>query len=184
MHVKGQIIGIFISPQSTKLTGVFSPMVSVDEVVAVASKGLKTDDIEDRYSAREGFYDKKGPKKKRDVTLVAEEALEGTGYAGEETRRNIVVRGIDPIHLSLLKDITFKVGEATFRGYDVCTPCDIPQESMEKGGIERGDFTEAFPGRMGGLRAEIIEGATLRVGDTIEADISDEIIAQYKQRLK
>lgn len=187
MHIKGRIVGLYISPKSSIKSGEFSPMISVGEVEAVPGKGLRTDTMEDRYYSGEGVYSGKpaSKPKKRDITFFAREALEGTDYNGIDTRRNVETEGIDPLHLSLLENIEFKAGEAQIRGYDACTPCAFPQESLAMGGVERSDFREAAPGRMGGLRAEIIgnEAKKIRVGDFIEGDIPDEIIKKYQAEL-
>ena len=133
-------------------------MVAVDEVRAVAGKGLQGD----RYLNQTGkFSDRPGPA--RQLTLIELESLEAlqrenaTTLRPLESRRNIVTRGVPLNHLV---DRRFRLGEVVARGIRLCEPCEYLEEITQKkvisGLIHRG-----------GLRAEILEGGTVRIGDSI-----------------
>jgi MOSC domain-containing protein YiiM len=116
----------------------------------------------DRKFRREGIPARKnGPD--REVTLIEAEAIEAVsrdyGVAIEpiETRRNVVTRGIALNHLVGKR---FGVGEAVLQGIHLCEPCSH-LESLTRSGVR-----EALVHR-GGLRAQILEGGVIRVGDSI-----------------
>lgn len=97
------------------------------------------------------------------VTLIAAEGVEAmvseTGIPLEphQTRRNILTRGVD---VPGLVGRRFMVGEAVCYGVKECTPCNH-LESMTAPGVRQG-----LSGR-GGLRADVLSGAPIRVGDRI-----------------
>jgi len=133
-------------------------MVAVDEVRAVAGKGLQGD----RYLNQTGkFSDRPGPA--RQLTLIELESLEAlqrenaTTLSPLESRRNIVTRGVPLNHLV---DRRFRLGEVVARGIRLCEPCEYLEEITQK---------KVISGLMhrGGLRAEILEGGTVRIGDPI-----------------
>jgi MOSC domain-containing protein YiiM len=133
---------------------------TVPEVRAVAGRGLEGD----RYFNVSGTYSKHdGPD--REVTLIEIEALEGLrneygiDLAPEETRRNIVTRGVALNHLVGRE---FQVGEAVFRGIRLCEPC---------GHLEKmcGKPARAGLVHRGGLRAQIVRDGMVRSGDPITA---------------
>jgi MOSC domain-containing protein YiiM len=74
-----------------------------------------------------------------------------------ESRRNIVTQGISLNHLV---DKEFRVGEVVLRGTRLCEPCAHMEKLTVKGTL-RGLI------HRGGLRAEIVKGGTIRVGDSI-----------------
>lgn len=131
---------------------------SVDEVKAVAGAGLEGD----RYFRRTGTYSEKHDVG-REATLIESEAIAavqrdyGVEIEAGDCRRNIVTRGIALNHL-VGKE--FRVGEARMRGIRLCEPCGhlakLTHEKVSKGLVHRG-----------GLRAQIVEGGTIRVGDRI-----------------
>jgi MOSC domain-containing protein YiiM len=151
--MNGEVISIHITPKAE------APMVAVDEVIAEPGLGLTGD----RYHAHTGTYSGT-PGTGRDVTLIASEAIEevakdhGITLAPGESRRNITTRGID---LNALVDREFRVGEVVLRGMRLCEPCDYLQEHTGKPRL-----TKALVHR-GGLRADIIRGGVIRVGDEI-----------------
>ena len=154
MNDKPTVLSIHIAPTAA------AAMTSVKEVRAVKSKGLEGD----RYAAKLGTYSK-DPGSGRDVTLIESEAIEALRrdyqieLAADESRRNIVTRGISLNHL-VGKD--FRVGEAVLRGTRLCEPCAHMEKLTVKGAL-RGLI------HRGGLRAEIVKGGTIRVGDSIGA---------------
>ncbi len=133
-------------------------MVSVAEVNAVAGSGLEGD----RYAREKGTFSKKLPNNQ--VTLIEQEALEAADrdykleLSAAESRRNILTIGIALNHLVGRE---FRVGEARLRGLKLCEPCSHLKKLTNK------EVIRALKHR-GGLRAEILEGGQIRVGDVIE----------------
>jgi len=149
-------VGRVVAIQITSRAG--EEMVAVDEVRAVAGKGLQGD----RYLNQTGkFSDRPGPA--RQLTLIELESLEAlqrenaTTLSPLESRRNIVTRGVPLNHLV---DRRFRLGEVVARGIRLCEPCEYLEEITQK---------KVISGLMhrGGLRAEILEGGTVRIGDSI-----------------
>ena len=99
----------------------------------------------------------------RDITLVEAEALEGlredTGIAlsPAEVRRQVLTRGI---RLNDLVGERFTVGEVECVGQELCEPCNHLQ-GMTYPGVLRGLV------HRGGLRADIVSGGRIAVGDEI-----------------
>jgi len=135
-------------------------MQSVPEIQAVAGKGLQGDRYFDIF-ARDGKSEKTG----RHATLIESEALEALERDYEMklpaalSRRNILTRGVALNHLVGRE---FKIGDAVFRGMRLCEPCKH-LEKMTGLPVMRGLL------HRGGLRAEIVQGGTLRVGDAIHS---------------
>jgi len=148
----GRVAGIFITRTKAE------PMRSVDEVSAVAGKGLDGD----RYFDRDGTWSDR-PGTGREVTLIESEAVEAAGreYGFDlgpgDARRNIVTAGVALNHL-VGRD--FMVGEVRLRGMRLCEPC---AHLSELTGVP---LITALIHR-GGLRAEIVDGGAIRVGDQI-----------------
>jgi MOSC domain-containing protein YiiM len=102
------------------------------------------------------------------VTFIGAEGIEAmVGETGiplqpHETRRNILVRGVD---VPALVGRRFQVGEAVCYGVKECHPCNH-LESLTAPGVREG-----LSGR-GGLRADVLTGGHVRDGDrlTILAD--------------
>ena len=135
-----------------------APIKSVAKVIALAGRGLEGD----RYAAKLGTFSN-DPGSGRDVTLIESEAFEALqrDYRVEldagESRRNIVTQGISLNHLV---EKEFRVGEVVLRGTRLCEPCAHMEKLTAKGTL-RGLI------HRGGLRAEIVKGGTIRVGDDI-----------------
>ena len=150
----GMLISIHIAPAAR------APMQSVADVRALPGIGLQGD----RYSNGIGTFSKPGSPD-REVTLIEIEALEalardyGLELKPEESRRNLVTRGVALNHLVGRE---FKVGEVTLRGLRLCEPCDHLESLAEKK-VRRGLL------HRGGLRSQILTGGTIRAGDRIEA---------------
>jgi MOSC domain-containing protein YiiM len=131
-------------------------MAEVEAVEAVAGKGLRGD----RYLLSSGSG-------KRGVTLLQAEHLPAiaalSGHASVAPallRRNLVVAGIP---LVALKGRRFRVGDVLLEGTDGCDPCSRMEAALGPGGYN------AMRGH-GGLCARILEGGTLRVGDTVACE--------------
>jgi MOSC domain-containing protein YiiM len=150
----GAVVAIHIAP-----TGA-APMKSVSIAQAVPGKGLEGD----RYYNKLGTYSNEAGSG-RDVTLIEVEAIVALKreYKVElepgQSRRNIVTRGIALNHLV---EQEFRIGDVVFRGTRLCEPCAHMEKLTVKGAM-RGLI------HRGGLRAEIIKGGTIRVGDVIES---------------
>ena len=127
------------------------PMRVVDDAEVVAGHGL----VGDRMAGLgiPGTH----------VTFIAAEGVEamvdetGIGLAAHETRRNILTRGVD---VPSLVGRRFQVGAAVCYGVKECPPCNH-LESVTYPGVRTG-----LSGR-GGLRADVLTGGHIRVGDRI-----------------
>jgi MOSC domain-containing protein YiiM len=154
MTARGSVLSIHIALAGS------APVVSVSEIQAIAGKGLEGD----RYYLKTGTYSKT-PGSGREVTLIEIEAIEGLRREYEiaidaaQARRNIVTRGIALNHFI---DREFAVGEAVFRGARLCEPC-AHLEKLTVKGVRRGLI------HRGGLRAAVVHGGIIRVGDMISA---------------
>src|SRR5262249_61459375 len=99
----------------------------------------------------------------QEVTLVETEAVEALARECNleidpgKVRRNLLTREVPLNHLVGRE---FQVGGVVLRGIRLCEPCDH-LESLTVKGIKDGLH------HRGGLRAEIVEGGTLRAGDVI-----------------
>lgn len=149
--MSGKVEMILIAPDEGE------PIASVTEIVAHAGRGLEGD----RYASGKGKFKKLEPK--RQSTFIEAEAVEavardyGIDIDPKDPRRNFVTRGVALNHLV---GKTFTVGEATFRGIKLAEPCDYMQKLAGK------PVKDPLKHR-GGLRAEIIESGTIRVGDVL-----------------
>lgn len=150
----GRVTHMFISPAAR------GPMLAMDEVRAVAGRGLEGD----RYFKGEGTFSATVGRS-GEITLIEMETLEalqreaGIRLLPGEPRRNLVTRGV---RLNDLLGRSFCVGGVLLRGLRLCHPCDhlelLTQEGVKQALVNRG-----------GLRAEIVRGGTIRIGDTISA---------------
>jgi MOSC domain-containing protein YiiM len=124
-----------------------APVVALPEARAVHGRGLEGD----RHSAR-------------DVTLIEVEAIEalardyGVTLDPGAARRNLVTRGVALNHLVGRE---FRVGEVVLRGRGLAEPC---ARLVRLSGAR---VRAGLVGR-GGLRAAVLRGGTIRVGDPVE----------------
>ena len=101
----------------------------------------------------------------QNLTLIAAEALAGlradTGIelSHEASRRNVLTRGID---LNELVGRRFHVGGVECVGIELCEPCNHLAKVTERG-VLRGLV------HRGGLRADILSGGVIAVGDAVKA---------------
>ena len=136
------------------------PLTSSTEIRAIDGVGLEGD----RYAIAAGTYSDR-PGAHRQVTFVEREVIAavndeaGVELAEHETRRNLVTEGV-PLHH--LVGRTFRVGDVVFRGLRSCPPCAYLEKATRPG-------VRAALENRGGLRAEIVHGGTLRIGDEISA---------------
>jgi hypothetical protein len=127
-----------------------APVLSVEEAIAVAGRGLQGD----RYADGAGTFASGRPGSA--ITLVDAAVLDSLGRDVDH-RRNVVVRGTD---LNALVGREFLLGQVRCRGRRLCEPCGH-LDRLNGGGILRPLV------HRGGLRADIIAGGTIRVGDRL-----------------
>ena len=143
---EGVVEDLLISPDKE------APVEHVSEAVALAGGGLEGD----RYAAGRGTFASGRPGSA--LTLVDAEVLESLGRDVDH-RRNVVVRGTD---LNALVGREFTLGELRCRGMRLCEPC-AHLDRLNGGGVLRPLV------HRGGLRADILSGGALRVGDRLYA---------------
>lgn len=129
------------------------PLVRVGAVEAVAGRGL----VGDRYY--EGLGTFSGPGRGYQVTLVEAETLAAVDLPWEQARRNVVTRGIS---LNALVGREFTIGAVECIGRRLAEPC-AHLEQLTRAGIMRPLVHRA------GLRADIVRGGPIAVGDPIAA---------------
>src|SRR5207302_11133948 len=100
----------------------------------------------------------------RALTLIEAEAVESLARLGivlrpGEARRNVTTRGIA---LNELVGRRFRLGGALCLGTRLCEPCTYPQELVGKPVLDP-------LAHRGGLRADVLEGGEIRVGDEVRA---------------
>lgn len=148
---EGLIVGIYIGPEREE------PMTSVAEVKAVAGRGLEGD----RYFQPAKAGEESDPAE--EITLVGSEGIEaaatesGIHIRAEDTRRNIITKGID---LGALVGKSFWAGEVEIEALKPNPPCNHLQQvtgkKLLKPLLERG-----------GIRGRIVRSGTIRTGDPI-----------------
>ena len=138
-------------------TDAAAPVRSLAAVRAIAGVGLAGD----RYAEGRGHY--QDERVSRDLTLIETEAVEalardhGIELAPGETRRNLTTRGVD---LNELVGRRFWVGDVLCLGTSLCEPCRYLAELVGKQLLRR-------LVHRGGLRADIVRGGVIRVGDEL-----------------
>ena len=136
-------------------------MVALESVRAVAGRGLESD----RYFSGAGTFSGTVEAPSYEVTLIESELVEAFNERAEVAlepsafRRNLLTQGVS---LNALVGKTFKVGEVTLTGTRYCEPCN------HLATIVRKDVLEMV--HQAGLRAGIVSGGTIRVGDAIQTD--------------
>ena len=144
----GAVSALFVAPEAE------APMVAVPSVTAVVGHGLEGD----RYFDGGGTFSGPGGTG-HELTLVDADALAAAGVTAEESRRNVVATGID---LDALMGRRFLIGEVEVVGRRRCEPCAHLQR-LTRPGVLRSLV------HRGGLRADIVTGGTIAVGDPIRA---------------
>jgi len=143
----GTVTALLVAPAAE------APMERVDSAIAVAGRGLEGD----RYGAGRGTFSGNG--RGYELTLVDEAALATAGVSWDEARRNVVTRGVD---LNALAGRRFRVGDVECIGRRLAEPC-AHLERLTRPGIMRPLVHRA------GLRADIVVGGQIRLGDPVEA---------------
>ena len=151
----GVIEAIYVAPRAK------ADPSALAQVSAVVDRGLEGD----RYFLGVGAFSR-WPGEGRAVTLIEAEAVEairadtGTDLSDGRHRRNLVTRGV---RLPDLLGKTFRVGGAVLRGSRLCLPCRYLERLVAAEGLY-----DAMRGNRGGLRAEVVEGGEIAVGDALE----------------
>ena len=141
----GSIAGILLAAEAE------ATLAQVDAATALAGRGLDGD----RYARQAGTFS--GPGRGYELTLVEAEVLAEVGLTWEEARRNVVTSGIG---LNALVGRRFNVGAVECVGRRLAEPC-AHLERLTRPGLLRPLVHRA------GLRADILIGGTIRVGDEI-----------------
>jgi MOSC domain-containing protein YiiM len=146
--VAGVVEQIAISPKAHALPE------PVERIEVVAGQGPRGD---------RKFAPRPMKRKGKDLTLIEAEALEGLRsetdieLTHEESRRNVLTRGI---RLNDLVGRRFTVGEVECEGVVLNEPC-THLEGLTYPGVLAGLENR------GGLRANVLRGGTIRVGDEV-----------------
>jgi hypothetical protein len=143
----GSVEAILVAPDAE------GPLHRIDSVEAVPGRGLAGD----RYFEGRGTFS--SPGQGYELTLVQADVLEELDLSAEEARRNIVTRGVD---LNALVGRRFRIGDVECVGRRLAEPC-AHLERLSRPGVIRPLVHRA------GLRADILAGGTISVGDTVAA---------------
>jgi MOSC domain-containing protein YiiM len=129
-------------------------MVEVENVEAIGGCGLAGDRYSDPRNRKSPDYQ---------ITLIEIESIDAFGKASSvrlaphEPRRNVVTRGIS---LNELCGKRFWVGCVELEGLELCEPCALFAKRTHH------DVLRFFVHK-GGLRARILQGGILCVGDSV-----------------
>jgi MOSC domain-containing protein YiiM len=128
--------------------------VPVERVRAFAGKGLE---------GNRHFFADGGAPPGQAITLIAAEALEafeaetGIPLTAAESRRNVLVRGVD---VNALVGKRFRIGAVECEGTELCEPC-THLEGMTRPGVIKGMVHRA------GLNADVLSDGEIAVGDAV-----------------
>ena len=141
----GTVAAILVAPEAE------APLARVDRVDAIAGHGLRGD----RYFDGRGTFSGSG--RGYELTLVESEVLDAIKLPWEQARRNVVTSGID---VNGLVGRRFRIGAVECVGRRLCEPC-AHLEKLARPGLLRPLVHK------GGLRADIVVGGGIRVGDEV-----------------
>ncbi len=141
----GTVAAILVAPAAE------APMQRVDAAEALPGRGLAGD----RYADGAGTFS--APGRGYELTLVEAEVLDEIELPWLDARRNIVVSGIS---LNALVGKRFRIGSVECVGRRLAEPC-AHLEKLARPGLLRPLV------HCGGLRADILSGGTISVGDEI-----------------
>lgn len=129
------------------------PVENPDSVMAIAGRGLEGD----RHTAGRGTFP--SGVSGSALTLIAAEVCESFDppLAAVEHRRNLVTRGID---LNALVGQEFRIGDVRCRAMRLCEPCTVIDRYAAR------PLLRPLVHR-GGLRADILEGGQIKLGDEL-----------------
>jgi MOSC domain-containing protein YiiM len=147
---EGRVVEIYIGPEPE------GPVRRVDEVTAVAGRGLEGD----RY-----FQPPENGVPDKEITLIESEAIaaaaeeSGVDIKPPDARRNVVTAGV---RLDELVGKMFSVGEVEVEAIEPNPPCNHLQQLAGKPLLRP-------LARRGGVRGRIVTGGVIRAGDPISA---------------
>jgi MOSC domain-containing protein YiiM len=155
---KGRVVSIYIAPAAG------SPMQQRNQAQAVPRRGLEGD----RYFEGDGAFSAGSSpgREVTEVTLIEAEVIDhlrhdwGIDVDAADSRRNIVTSGVA---LNQLVGSEFNVGQVRLRGASLCEPCVSLVKSESNRHLLRGLVHK------GGLRAQILSGGVVTVGDAVVA---------------
>jgi MOSC domain-containing protein YiiM len=137
-------------------------MQARQQINVVAGSGIEGD----RYSVGTGHFsrpDRSG----EDITLIESEAIEAVvrdyklDLDGADARRNVVTAGVALNHLVGRE---LRVGPVLIRGVELAEPCSHLEKLTGIRGLR------ASLVHRGGLRADVLVGGIVRVGDPIRPE--------------
>jgi hypothetical protein len=147
---EGAVETIVVAPEAE------AAPVRLDRADVRAGRGLRGDRYFDGAGTFSDAHDRG-----HDLTLIEAEAIEELGLISpEESRRNVVTRGID---LNALVGRRFTIGGVECYGQRLCEPCAHLQRLTGPGVLR------AYVHR-GGLRADVLTDGEISVGDTVRRD--------------
>lgn len=135
---------------------------AVDAAEAIAGLGLAGDRYVVQAERAGGMV---SPDKQ--LTLIGVEAIEdardrsGVEIPSGASRRNVTVRGVP---LNDLVGRTFRIGGVRLKGIEPCDPCGYLEKTSGLAGVTRALVDQ------GGLRAEVLAGGPIRIGDAVGPD--------------
>jgi hypothetical protein len=141
----GTVVAILVAPAAE------APMQRVDAAEAMPGRGLAGD----RYAVGAGTFS--APGRGYELTLVEAEVLDEIELPWLDARRNVVVSGI---RLNALVGKRFRIGSVECVGRRLAEPC-AHLEKLVRPGLLRPLV------HRGGLRADILSGGAISVGDEI-----------------
>ncbi|MCF6207003.1 MAG: MOSC domain-containing protein [Sulfurovum sp.] len=157
-----------LTPQSSDMTlhaiiigaEANAPLHEVNQVEAVAGKGLKGD----RYYYQRGTFNKPQLSQHvREVSILPYETLAQcnirlhTDLTFTDLRRNLIIKDFD---YTRIEGIPFTIGTATFKIIRTCPPCRYLSRLLGE------DMMKGLR-HIGGYRAIILESGMITVGDQI-----------------
>lgn len=158
---QGRLEAIQIAPQAGEA------VQNCDEVEIQLGLGI----VGDRYAAKQGSWsDVEG--NGRELTLIAQEDLDaieaeyGIHFSQEQTRRNLLTVGVPLSHLIGKR---FWIGAVLLEGKRSCEPCNT---MATRSGHGQAGLSAML--HRGGLRCDVIQGGTIRLGDSIQPELEIE----------
>lgn len=103
------------------------------------------------------------------VSIIEAEAVEafnettGLSVSPDETGRNVVTRGI---RLNDLVGRTFRIGEATLKGFELCEPCLVLGGRLASTSVRPHEVVKAFA-HSAGIRAHVVASGLISPGDVV-----------------
>ncbi len=138
-----------------------APMIERNQVELEAGKGV----VGDRYYNGNGtFSEKLAGLPDVELTLIESEEVElfnqehGHSFSAGDFRRNVVTEGV---RLNDFEGKEFQIGDVCLRGVRLCEPC------AHLAGLLTQDIMPAMVHKTG-LRAQIISGGAVSVGDVVQ----------------